>query len=355
MENRQKLKEYIFELCALPSVSGFEARSTEKLKSTVGRYLEFLRSDGVGNHVFVKRCGRPNAPKILVDAHFDEIGFLVREVCEGGFLRIAPLGGVDPAIMQAADVIVYGKEILRGVVVSTPPHLKEADELPKTEDMLIDTGMSAEKARELIPLGSPVGFAPVYGDLMGERIVGKSFDDKACAACAVWGIAHTPTERLAGDVYMLFSSVEETNRLGGVSAATYAIRPDYAMVIDVNLARVPDTKSFETVEMDKGISISVSAATDIGLTRAVEKLCEDKEIEHSMIAAPASTGTNATSLNLTACGVPVVDIGLPLASMHTYNEVISMRDCETLAKLVSEFISSETIAEQMTVGEIEFL
>ena len=85
------------------------------------------------------------------------------------------------------------------------------------------------------------------------------------------------------------------------------------------------------------------------------KVIAFKKSDSTMIAAPASTGTNATSLNLTACGVPVVDIGLPLASMHTYNEVISMRDCETLARLVGEFISSEKIAEQMTVGEVELL
>ncbi len=352
---KKGLKEYIFELCAMPSVSGFEKRSTERLRAFVGDAMELVSADGVGNHIFVKRCGREGAPKILVDTHFDEIGFIVREVCEGGFLRIAPLGGVDPAIMQAADVIIYGKEDMRGVVVSTPPHLKKDGDLPKVEDMLVDTGLPTESARELIPLGTPVGFSPVYGELLEGKLVGKSFDDKACAACALWAITHTTAEELAGDVYLLLSSVEETNRLGGAAAATFAISPDYAMVIDVNLARVPDTKDFETVEMDKGISISVSAATHMGLTRATEELCKEKGIDHSMIAAPMSTGTNAAAVDLTAFGVPTVDVGLPLASMHTYNEVISMKDCETLVKLVKEFICSQRIAAKMPVGEVELI
>ena len=97
--------------------------------------------------------------------------------------------------------------------------------------------------------------------------------------------------------------------------------------------------------MGKGISISVSAATDRKLTEATAQLCRDKGISHCIIAAPSSTGTNAATVNLVRSGVPVVDVGLPLASMHTYNEVISMTDAKTLTALVKEFIRSESIAE----------
>jgi endoglucanase len=354
--NNQELKQLIFDMCAVPTVSGFERRATERIRQIVGDRMEFVSSDGVGNVLFVKRCGREGAPKILIDAHLDEIGMIVREVCDGGFLRVAPMGGIDPAIMQASDVIIYGKQELRGVVVSTPPHLRSGEgELPDIDKLLIDTGLSKEKAVELIPLGTPVGFAPVYSEMLNERIVGKSFDDKACAACALAGIASVDAKALAGDVYLLLSAIEETNRLGGAAAATFSLLPDYAMVVDVNLARVPNTQKSETVEMDKGISISVSAATHVALTRATQKLCEDKGIEHSMVAAPSSTGTNATSVNLTAYGVPTVDIGLPLASMHTYCEVISLRDCRTLSELVAQFVCSGEIAEQMRCGEVDIL
>ncbi len=347
------LKEYIFALCAIPSLSGFEARAADALRAFVGDTMEHCFTDGVGNHLFVKRCKRENAPKILIDTHFDEIGLIVREVCDGGFLRVCSLGGIDPAIMQAADVVVYGKETLRAVVSSTPPHLaSEEEKLPKIEDMLIDTGLSTERARELIPVGTPIGFAPSYATLLNERIAGKSFDNKACGACALWAIINTPAESLAADVYLLFSSVEETNRRGGVAAATYALSPDYAVVIDVNLARVPDTPDRETVEMDKGISISISAGTHMGFSRDTQKLCIDRGIAHTLAAAPSSTGTNATVLNLCADGIPVVDIGLPLASMHTYNEVVSLADCKTLCTLVSELIRDKELAEKYRREEL---
>ena len=354
--NKEQLKEFIFRLCAIPSVSGFEKRATEDILAAVDGRLELVSVDNVGNHLFLKRSKKENATRVLIDAHLDEIGMMVTDVLDGGFLKVASIGGIDPAILQAADVMIYGRETLRGVIVSTPPHLKKDDGLTPADEVLIDTGLSKDTAKSLIPLGTPVGFAPVYGELLGDKLMGKSFDDKACAACAMWALFNTPAEELASDVYLLLSSVEETNRMGGgVSAAAFSVKPDYAMVIDVNLARVPDTKDYETVPMGEGPSLSVSAATHIGLTRATEKLCVQKEIPHTMIAAPMSTGTNATSVNLVEYGIPTVDVGLPLASMHTYNEVISLDDCQALVRLVREFICSEEIAEQMDFGEVSFI
>jgi len=342
--DRQQLKSFIFSLCAIPSVSGFEKRAHNDICALVGKDFDEIRKDGVGNLTLIKRCGKENAPRILIDTHLDEIGLLVREVCEGGFLRVLPLGGIDVSIMQASDVIIYGKQTLRGVICSTPPHLKKDDELPEPFEVIIDTGLSEKQAKELIEVGTPVGFAPVYSELLNDKIMGKSFDDKACAACAIWAVANTPREAICGDVYVQLSAVEETNAIGGAASAVFAADPDYAMVIDVNLARVPDTKSFETVNMDEGVSISMCAATHRRLTLDTAELCKQKELDHVLVAAPDSTGTNATSINLVGLGVPVVDVGLPLASMHTYNEVISLKDAETLTSLVAEFICDKEIA-----------
>lgn len=346
------LKQLIFSLCSVPSISGFEKRASDELRRLTDGIFDSLDTDAVGNCIAVKKCGREGAPRVLIDAHLDEIGMLVTEILDGGFLRIAPLGGIDPLIMQAADVIVYGKENIRGVIASTPPHLKKDDKLPEVASLLVDTGMSRERLEKAVSVGTPVGFVPVYGELMNERIVGKSFDDKACAACVICAVADTPREELAADVYVLLSAVEETNRLGGAAAGAFSVNPDYAAVIDVNLARVPDTKDFETVEMDKGISVSVSAATDRRLTEATVELCREKEIPCSVIAAPSSTGTNAATVNLVRCGIPVVDVGLPLASMHTYNEVISMKDAYALTALVREFICSERLADDFARKEV---
>ena len=105
----------ITELSEIMSVSGFEHRAADKIRELYAPYFDEIMTDRVGNHTLIKRCGREDAPKILIDAHFDEVGMLVSDVLEGGFLRIVNIGGIDPAIMQAADVVVYGKENLRGI------------------------------------------------------------------------------------------------------------------------------------------------------------------------------------------------------------------------------------------------
>lgn len=344
----QTLAREIFALCSVPSISGFESRGTKELLRLYEGRFDRIESDAVGNHFLWKNCGRDGAPRILVDAHFDEIGMLVREILEGGFVRLVSIGGLSPSVLQAADVILYGKEILRGVIVSTPPHLRSAsdDRLPDCEELLVDTGVPKDELEAILPIGSPVGFAPDYRELLSGRLAGKSLDNKACAAIAAFAIANLSQESLAGDVVLMLSSFEETSRLGGASAGAFGLRPDYAMVIDVNLATVPDVPKSETVPLGGGISFSVSAATDRALTLASQRLCEEREIAHTMIAAPSSTGTNATAVQLVGGGIPTVDVGLPLRNMHTYNEVIDLADAEALASFVEAFVCNGEIAKK---------
>ena len=340
----------IYSLCSTMSVSGFENRADAYLESIAKDGFDAFECDRVGNHLFVKKCGKADAPKILIDAHFDEVGMLVSDVLEGGFLRIVNIGGIDPAIMQAADVVVYGKEPLRGVVISVPPHLRSGDDkkLPCVDELMVDVGLgyTLDELREMIPVGTPVGFAPVYSRFGEGYMAGKSFDDKACAAIAVCAISDIPKDSLAGDVYISLSAREETARFGGITPLCFAERPDYAMVIDVNLGDAPDAPERETVPVSKGISISFSAATDRELSRMTERLCQSAEIPFCRCAAPSSTGTNATSVNIVGEGIPVVDVGLPLRNMHTYNEVISLDDCESLYLAVGEFVRSTEIADR---------
>jgi len=347
--DRAELKREIIALCSLFSVSGFESRASDRIRELYSDFDEVI-TDRIGSCVLFKGCGREGAPKILIDAHLDEVGMIVSDVLEGGFLRIVNVGGIDPAIMQASDVVVYAKDEIRGVVVSIPPHLRSGDDkkLTPVNELMVDIGRgyTIDELRELIPIGTPVGFAPCYSELENGYIAGKSFDDKACAAIVARAVLDTPAAELAGDVYVSLSAREETARDGGVASVCFNIQPDYAMVIDVNLGEAPDAPERETVPMRKGISISYSAATDRELTRQTVRMCEDGDIPFVKCAAPTSTGTNATTVNLVRQGIAVVDVGLPLRNMHTYNEVICLDDCEALLRAVSAFVRDRKIAER---------
>ena len=343
-----ELKELIRELASLMAITGYEDACSETIKKIADEYFDGYFCDNVKNQILVKKSGRENAPKIVIDTHFDEIGMYVSEIKEGGFLKVTNIGGLDTRIMQASDVVIYGKENINGVVASTPPHLsnaKDRETLLAVDELFIDTGYSEDELSELVSLGTPVGFYPKYTELLNSQLAGKGFDNKACAACAVKALAEIDRGALAGDVYLLLSAHEETDRLGCVVCGTYTVNPDYAMVVDVNLGKTPDTKSRETVDMGEGVAITLSAVTDRALTKMTAELCAEKEIKYQRIVSATSTGTNATALSLVSGGVPVVDVGLPLKSMHTYNEILNLDDAEALTRLIAEFVCSKKIAE----------
>ena len=341
------LKELIISLCGIMSVSGNERQGGEKLRSLVGGVFDEYHTDALGNHLFVKRCGHPHAPKILIDTHFDEIGMMVTGIKEGGFLTVTNIGGVDTRILPASEVIVYGKEPVYGVFAAKAPHLSTAADMEKLtplSDMLIDTGYSKEELEELCPIGTPVGFKPVYRELQNECLAGKAFDDKACGACAIFGIDAVQKKDLAGDVYFLFSAFEETG-LTGARVAGFGLRPDYALVLDVTHAASPETKDFHLPALGEGVAIAASPITNRKLTRMLADACRAANIPYSMRVCARSTGTNANVLGISADGIPTALCSLPLKSMHTSAEVLSMEDANALKRVVSAFIKSKEIGE----------
>ena len=210
-----------------------------------------------------------------------------------------------------------------------------------------------QELSEICPIGTPITFEKKYTELLEGRIAGPSLDNKACAAVAIDALCDLDGSALSGDVYLTLSCYEETAKRGGAYVCANKINPDYALVIDVNLANAPGVSPRECVKMGKGISISYSSSTDRALTRAAAKLCEDNEIKFTKKVESSSTGTNAVAVALASIGVSVVDVGLPLRNMHTYNEVISLHDCVALAEFVKRFVASSDIANDFRREEIE--
>lgn len=339
-------------MAGLMSVTGYEGYDAATLDALMQGFDECI-ADAVGNRIYVRRCKRDNAPRILIDVHFDEIGMLVSEILEDGFLRIERVGGLDVRTLASAEVKVYGKQVLDGVIASIPPHLQKPGEgelLAPLEELLVDTGYPKAELEQLVRVGTPVGFAPRYQYLENDRLVGKALDNKACAACAAAALMQTPAEELAGDVYLLLSVHEETDAIGGTAPGAFAVAPDYAMVIDVNLGRTPGTKKRETVVMGKGPSITRSAIVDRRLTKMTEQLATAREIPWQVSVAATNPGTNTSALHLVGNGIPVVDVGVPLRAMHTYVEMLDLADAEQLCALVRAFVCSEEIAEVFYAG-----
>ena len=341
------LQQMIPAIAGMMSITGFEDYAAAQLAPWLSAF-DADTTDAVGNRILVRRCGRENAPRILIDAHFDEIGFFVTDIREGGFLTVAPVGGQDLRSLPAADVKIYGTRVLDGVIASTPPHLQKKTDKPKptpVDELLVDTGYPKDELEAWVRIGTPVGFAPRYTALQNGRLVGKGLDNKACCAIAIAALSAIDAAALAGDVYLVLAAHEETDAVGGTAVGGAAIDPHYAMVLDGNIGRTPHTSAAQTVALGKGPSITRSAIVHRTLTEMTEALCEREGIAWQRSVEPAATGTDTTALHLVGAGIPVVDVGLPIRTMHTAIEMVDLADAEQLAALVRAFVTDHGIAE----------
>ena len=340
MSEKTPLESYVYGLASIMSVSGSERRCGEQLKNLLMPLFDEYRLSPAGSHILIKRCGEVNAHRLMIDTHFDEIGMMVTAIREKGFLSVTRVGGLDPRIMQGSEIVIYGKCELPGIICATPPHLMKKGEerkLTPIDDLLIDTGYSSEEARELIPVGSPVGFKPGILELKNRRIVSKGLDNKICTAAAVEAIRLLEQYKLGWDIYLVLAAGEETTKVGARTAA-FEIQPDAALVLDVNLAHVPETKPYQTVKLGGGPAVSLSAVTSRSLTRAIVAFAKEKGLKYQTVVEIMRTGTDADIVPRAATGVPTAVISIPLKNMHTSCEVVDMGDVEETSELLARFI-----------------
>lgn len=339
MKNME-VKKLLTGLAGQMSVVGFEAYDEAALTALMEPYFDEHEYDAVGNHIFIRRCGRKNAKKLFIDTHYDEVGLMVKGITDEGFLRVCGQGGVDARILSAAEVVVYGTKRLPGIVLTKPKELMTGDEgarlVPVTE-LLVDTGLTKEEAEKAAPIGTPVGFEPVFTELAGGYLAGKGFDNKCSAAAAVAAIADLDMNALDCDIYLSLSAREEVGQRA-VAAAAYRICPDAAIVLDVTFGYAPEGKKPGDSDMKGGPVVSLSAILDKSFTDFILETAQKENIPVQTVVEATGTGTHADELVYTAGGIPTVLIGIPLWFMHTANETLNLKDVEDTVHLLRAVI-----------------
>lgn len=335
------ITETITKLSLAMSISGHERRIFDTIKDIAADSYDEIHEDNVGNITLIRRCGKENAPCIMLDAHLDEIGMIVTQIKDGGFLKVLNIGGIDTRILPASIVTVYGKEEpFPAVVVSTPPHLQkpgESSKLPKISDIMLDTGMSKEYLEKYAPIGTPVGFEPTVTVLKNNLLAGKGFDDKACAAVLLHAAASIDKPE-DFDVCVTLTTREEVSGVGAKCAA-YNLNPTAVIVTDVNFGRTPDVDKQKSLEVGKGAGVSISAVTHKKLTRSIINYAKETEKQCQTIVEIKSTGTNADGMPYIREGLAAAVMSLPLKNMHTPTEIISTDDAKSMSDLIAGFIS----------------
>ncbi len=328
----EETKRILRTLCEIAAISGYENAGYTRLQTVIPQELfsEF-RTVGVNNAVFIRRCGKEKAPLLLVDAHFDEIGMMVRSYAGNGCVKVAALGGLDLRCLLGNRVCLYGKETVNGIVCV--PSKKDGKSVPPLEEICIDTGLTDEALRSSIPIGTPVGFSAELTDLQNDYVAAHALDNRACCAAALRMLSMLSDTDW--DVAVMLSGTEESTQ-AGAQTGTRVLRPDAAMVLDVNFARAPGIAEQDCDRMEMGPSVTVSARTNRNLTLSLLEFARKADFPCQTCVCPMTTGTNADKIAQT--GVPTVQLSVPLKNMHTPNEIVCLRDIYNTARLLAAYI-----------------
>ncbi len=324
-------------------VPGYEREVGDYVASQFEAYADEIARDALEN--VIARVGK-GGPKVMVSAHQDEIGLVVTQIEDDGCLRIFRNGGVDPRILPAMEVIVRAKDgPLFGVVGAKPPHLlSEADRKKNVpyEDLYVDIGYPAEKARALVRVGDPVVMRAKCVKLAGGMMAAKTMDDRACVASLLVGMELTKKLQSPAEAYYVASSSEEIG-MKGARVAAYSIEPDFGIAIDVTHAEGPGTGKWEAVPVDR-LTICTGPNLHPALTKRAEEIADKWHIPYVREIEPGVTGTDAAAMQVSRGGVPTILLGLPLRYMHTTVETVKLdviADAGRLVALIIDEISRD--------------
>lgn len=331
------INETLRTLTEKSGVSGDERSAAEAAAAFLREYAEDVNIDPFGNVTGYVRCGRENAPLLMLDAHIDRIGFIVTYIDEQGFLNIGACGGPDMKVLAAQPVTVYGKKTVRGVISALPPHVSsDHTKVPEVGETAVDVGMTKEQAQAVIPLGDRVIIGGGYAQLCGTRVCADALDDRIGVCAILYALELMKNRSLKYDIAVCFSTQEETGERG-VKQAAFGISPDKAIAVDVSFGDTPDGNSWETAKLGSGAMIGYSAALDREMSDELTALAERAGIPHTSEVMPSTTGTNADSIAVTGKGVKCATVSIPIRYMHTPCETADIRDAEAAARLICEY------------------
>lgn len=333
--------ELLKKLSSMSAVTGRENVATEKIAEIFREYCDEVRIDAFYNVIGLKKGQAESPGSVLVTAHYDEIGLIVTGIEDSGFLRFSSAGGVDAKAIGAMEVMVHGKEDLFGVIGAKPPHLippEDAEKGIKMEDMRIDIGFDGPKARELVSVGDMVSFINPPQELLNNRLAGKSMDNRSGIAALVEILKELKKLRHDDDVYVI-ATVQEELGLVGAFTASFNIRADMAIVIDVCHGDMPDTPSDETFPLGKGTAVAVGPILNSRHTKACIKLAKSEKIPYQIDPEAGDTGTEAAAHAVAREGIPTILLSIPSKYMHTTVEMVSVDDVIATGRLAARYIA----------------
>ena len=335
------LQDMIRRLTGTYGVSGDEHRVSEVAAELMRPLCDRVEVDSSGTVLGWRDCGIPGAKTVLLDAHIDQIGFMVTEVTAEGFLRFTTVGGVDQRMLLGSELTVLTQNHgpLLGIVAAMPPHLQKAGDQKKSvpiPEMVVDTGMTGEQARERIHVGDFMVFANDMMELQGDAICGKAMDDRACLVCILHAMELLRDKELKVNVVVSASTKEETGFNGGYANA-FKVNPDFAIAVDVTHARTADAPNV-IPKLGDGADIAMGSNSVPRFARRMMEVARAKEIPFIPTSCGGASGTNAWPMQTQQGGIVTLVVSLPLKYMHSPVELARMSDVKNVGRLLAAFL-----------------
>ncbi len=341
-----KLVNVLEKLSNACGVAGREEEVQVLMKDLLKPHTDEIKEDKLGNVIGVKK-GKKSAPKVMLTAHMDEIGLMVKNITKKGFIHFTKIGGIDDRILVAQKVLVHTKKgPITGIIGSKPPHILKEEEKKKVieaDKLFMDVGASSKEDAQRIGLqiGDPVSFDIKFSRVGNEAVVGKAFDDRVGCAALIEALARLG--KVDCTVYAV-GTIQEEVGLRGATVAAFQLRPDVGVALDVTVAGdVPGVQEVEApIKMRKGPSVTV---TDYGLITHPKVLkwfinaAEESKVPYQLETTSGGT-TDAARIALSREGVPSGVLSIPTRYIHSPASLLSLVDLENTIELTVTALGS---------------
>jgi endoglucanase len=335
--------ELLKRLCETPGVPSREEPIRAVIIEEIRPLVDTLTLDAMGNVISVKKG--TGGPKVMIAAHMDEIGFLVKYIDEKGFLRLQPVGGWDPRVMAAQRVYVhgYGGRSLLGTLMpaAKPVHLltpEDANKLPKIEEFFVDLGLPGDEVKALVEVGDMVTMARTT-ERVGNNVASKTLDDRVSVFVMIEALRAVGEH--ACDILAVATTQEEVG-LRGATTAAYNLQPDIGIAVDITLANdFPGPADHEQItRLGEGAAIKIMDSSLLchpKLVRHFRDVAEKHGIKYQMEILTRG-GTDAGGIQRARGGIPSFTLSIPTRYVHTVNEMAAISDIEACIELLARYL-----------------
>ncbi len=361
-----ELVPFLKALSEASGVSGYEDEVRRIVQEKFAALADEVRVDAMGNVIALKRGAGPEPRRrIMLAGHMDEIGLIVTAL-DKGFLRFTQVGGFDVRTLMGQEVLVHGtiggRKGWPGIIGCRPPHVLSEQERSKPmpmDQLFIDLGLTQDELEKVVRVGDLITIRRPFLELQNGMVCGKAFDDRAAVTCIAECLDLLQGLRHEWDLYAVATVQEEVGLRGAITSA-YGVAPDVGIAIDVGFGRQPGVPDGIAIDLNKGPALCMGPNMHPVVFEKMKLTAVEQEIPFQVeVSERGQTGTDAGAIQVTREGIPTGLLSIPLRSMHTPIETLSIKDVARTGRLLAHFIAGldeafiDDMAWKMPEGEAQ--